>query len=360
MTRAYYFGAGPAMLPAAVLSEVQQELPDYQGSGISIMEMGHRTAGFEAIAAQAEADLRELMAIPAEYAVLFLHGGAALQFAMVPLNLLGNQQAVNYVNTGHWSARAIREAGRFAHVHIAADGGASGYTTIPPVTQWRMDMTGAYLHYTVNETIGGVEFHWVPAVQGMPLVADMTSMILSRPVDVRRHGLIYAAAQKNLGIAGLAVVIVQNELLKETPRSAPSMLDYRAHVEARSMLNTPPVFAWYVASKVLAWLKNSGGVTVMAERNRRKAAMLYELLDGSGFYINRVEKSSRSWMNVPFTLRDPSLDTLFLQQAAATGLTGLAGHRSTGGMRASLYNAMPETGVGTLVEFMREFERTRG
>ncbi|MGA9851585.1 MAG: 3-phosphoserine/phosphohydroxythreonine transaminase [Gammaproteobacteria bacterium] len=359
MTRVYNFGAGPAMLPDSVLRDIQRELPDYRDSGISVMEMNHRSDAFHVIAMQAEADLRELMAIPDEYAVLFLHGGAALQFAMTPLNLLGSRHIANYVNTGHWSARALREAGRFCTVRVVADGAAFSYTRIPPMAEWQVDRNGAYLHYTANETISGVEFHWLPDIQDMPLVADMTSMILSRPVDVSRHALIYAAAQKNLGIAGLTVVIVRSDVLQDPPAGTPSMLDYREHVKARSLFNTPPVFAWYVAAKILAWIKSEGGVAVLGERNRRKAGKLYELLSGSGFYRNRVDRTCHSWMNVPFRLADESLQATFLQQARAEGLVGLAGHRSVGGIRASLYNAMPDAGVTALTDFMREFERAR-
>ncbi len=359
MTRVYNFGAGPAMLPEAVLREVRQELLDYKDSGISMLEMGHRTEIFQAIAAQAQADLRELMGIPDEYAVLFLHGGATLQFAMAPLNLLGSRRTANYVNTGYWSARAMREAQRFCTVHVAADTGASGYTDIPPVSRWNVDTTGAYLHYTVNETIGGVEFHWTPQVQGMPLVADMTSMILSRAVDVTRYALIYASAQKNLGIAGLTVVILRRELLQAVPPGTPSMLDFHEHIKADSRFTTPPVFAWYVAAKMLAWLKAEGGIPAMTERNRRKAALLYAVLDESGFYVSPVAHTCRSWMNIPFTLAERGLEMAFLRQAAKAGLVGLAGHRTTGGVRASLYNAMPEAGVRALTEFMREFERNR-
>ncbi|MGH8378070.1 MAG: 3-phosphoserine/phosphohydroxythreonine transaminase, partial [Gammaproteobacteria bacterium] len=342
-----------------VLRDVQQELPDYRGSGISIMEMNHRGEAFQAIVAGAEADLRELLAIPEEYAVLFLHGGASMQFAMAPLNLLGNRHTANYVNTGHWSARALREAGRFCTVQVAADGGASAYTSIPPLPHWQLDDNGAYLHYTVNETIGGVEFHWLPEAQDMPLVADMTSTILSRPVDVRRYALIYAAAQKNLGIAGLTLVIVRRDKLRDLPAGTPSMLDYHEHIKAHSLFNTPPVFAWYMAGKMLAWIKSEGGVAALGERNRRKANELYGLIDASGFYLSRVDRACRSWMNVPFRLADLGLEAAFLQQAAAEGFVGLAGHRSVGGIRASLYNAMPEAGVHALADFMREFERSR-
>jgi len=353
----YNFGAGPAMLPESVVLELQQELPNHHGSGISILEMNHRSADFQRIINQAEQDLRELMLIPDDYAVLFLHGGATLQFAMAPLNLLGSRSSANYANTGYWSARAMREAERFCTAQVAVDAYESGYTEIPPEEQWHVDKAGAYLHYTVNETIGGVEFHWLPDTKGMPLVADMTSMILSRPVDVTRHALIYAATQKNLGIAGLTLVIVRRDMLQEVPASTPTMLDYHEHIRARSIFNTPPVFAWYVAAKMLGWIKAQGGVAAMAARNQRKADILYELLDSSGLYRNHVERNCRSWMNVPFQLVDQRLEQSFLQKATDTGFAGLSGHRSVGGFRASLYNAMPEAGVCALADFMREFER---
>jgi phosphoserine aminotransferase len=359
MTRPWNFSAGPAMLPEAVLNAIRDELPDYGNTGISMLEMGHRTDTFAALMAQTETDLRELMGIPAQYAVLFLHGGASLQFAMAPLNLLGTHGAASYINTGVWSAKAIKEAGRFCKVHVAADAAASNYTAIPPASQWHVPADSAFLHYTVNETIGGVEFHWVPHVDGVPLVADMTSMILSRPVDVRHHALIYAGAQKNLGIAGLALVIVNRDALQELPAGMPSMLDMRTHIDAGSLYNTPPVFAWYVTAKMLSWVKSEGGVAAFAERNRRKAALLYDAIDASNLYRNPVQHECRSWMSVPFTLADRSLEALFLSEAEAAGLLGLAGHRSTGGLRACIYNSMPEAGVKQLVEFMREFERIR-
>ena len=359
MTRPWNFSAGPAMLPQAVLDSIHDELPDYQGTGISMLEMGHRTETFAALMAQAEADLRELMDIPEQYAVLFLHGGASLQFAMAPLNLLGSRETASYINTGLWSAKAIKEAGNFCHVQVAADAAASNYTAIPPAAQWHVPADSAFLHYTVNETIGGVEFHWVPHVEQVPLVADMTSMILSRPVEVRHHALIYAGAQKNLGIAGLSLVIADRNALQKPPAGTPSMLNLQTHIEAGSLYNTPPVFAWYVTAKMLAWVKAEGGVSAFAERNRRKAALLYETIDASNLYRNLVQRDCRSWMSVPFTLADHSLEPLFLQEAAQAGLLGLAGHRSAGGLRACIYNAMPESGVRQLSEFMREFERVR-
>jgi phosphoserine aminotransferase len=357
--RTWNFCAGPSMLPADVVVEIRAELPDYRGSGQSVMEINHRGPIFQGIAAETEADLRELMAIPPEYAVLFLHGGATLQYAMVPLNLAPNGSA-NYLVTGYWSERAVADARRVCRLRVAADGKSNGYTGIPSQSGWDLDPTGAYLHHTVNETIHGIEFQEPPAVGDMPLVGDMTSMILSRPVDVRRYGLIYASAQKNLGISGVTLVIVRRDLLREPPAGTPSMLDYRAHLDAGCLLNTPPVFAWYVAGKVLQWLKRQGGVPAIAERNRRKAELLYRQIDSSGFYVNRVDPGCRSLMNMPFRLKTPELDSLFVKEAEGAHLVNLAGHRSTGGIRASLYNAMPEEGVRALVDFMRDFERRHG
>lgn len=347
------------MLPAEVVDELREELPDFARSRQSVMEIGHRTALFDGIAAQTDQDLRSLMSIPADYAVLFLQGGATLQYAMVPLNLAAGQRA-NYVVTGHWGEKSVEEARRLSDLQVAANGKAGGYTAIPPLNTWKVDEQGAYLHFTVNETVNGVEFHWLPEFGRLPLVGDMTSMILSRPMDVSRFGLIYASAQKNLGIAGITVVIVRRDLLREPRAGTPSMLDYSAHLAANCLQNTPPVFAWYVAGKMLAWTKRQGGVEAMAERNRRKAALLYGVVDRSGFYINSVEHASRSLMNVPFRLRDGKLEPEFLREAEAADLVNLAGHRSTGGMRASIYNAMPEQGVRALADFMVEFERRHG
>jgi phosphoserine aminotransferase len=360
MARVYNFSAGPAMLPTAVLERAQTELPDWQGSGMSVMEMSHRGKEFVGIAAQAEADLRELMAIPSTYKVLFLQGGASLQFAMVPANLLRGRRSADYVNTGQWSKKAISEARRLCQVNVAASAETSNFTTIPPREAWRLDPQAAYVHYTPNETIGGVEFHTIPEVGDVPLVADMSSTILSRPVDVSRYGLIYAGAQKNIGPAGVTVVIVREDLIGDLRPGMPSLFDYKAQAEADSMLNTPATYPWYIAGLVFQWLKAQGGLPAMAERNRRKAETLYAAIDGSEFYANPVEPGARSWMNVPFTLARPELDERFLEEAAANGLETLKGHRSVGGMRASIYNAMPEEGVDALIAFMREFERTNG
>ncbi|RMD80526.1 MAG: 3-phosphoserine/phosphohydroxythreonine transaminase [Gammaproteobacteria bacterium] len=360
MSRVYNFSAGPATLPEPVLRQVQEELLDWHGTGMSVMEMSHRGKAFRGIAEQAEADLRRLMGIPEDYRVLFLQGGATLQFAQVPLNLLPEGGSADYVVTGSWSKKALAEARRLGRVRVAASTEAEGFTTVPPQEGWEADPGAAYLHYTPNETIQGVEFHWVPDTGGVPLVADMSSTILSRPVEVGRFGLIYAGAQKNVGPAGLTLVIVREELLGRARPGIPSLLDYAVQAEAGSMYNTPPTFAWYVAGLVFRWLLDQGGLAAMAERNRRKAAKLYAAIDGSGFYRNPVDPTARSWMNVPFTLADPALDELFLREAEEAGLVNLKGHRSVGGMRASLYNAMPEEGVDALVQFMAEFERRHG
>jgi len=360
MTRVYNFSAGPATLPLPVLERAREELLDWGGTGMSVMEMSHRGKDFVAIAERAEADLRRLMGIPEDYHVLFLQGGATSQFAMVPMNLLRGRGRADYIDTGLWSRKAIKEARRYCEVNVAASSEAQGYTTIPPRETWRLDPQAAYVHYTPNETIGGVEFHWVPDTGEVPLVADMSSTILSRPVDVSRFGLIYAGAQKNIGPAGLTVVIVRKDLVGETLPGTPTMFDYAAHAEAGSMLNTPPTFAWYLAGLVFQWLLEQGGLEAMAERNRRKAEKLYAAIDASGLYRNPVDPACRSWMNVPFTLADPRLDAAFLAEAEAAGLVALKGHRSVGGMRASIYNAMPEEGVDRLIEFMQDFERRHG
>ena len=357
MTRVYNFSPGPAVLPVEVLEQARDEILDWHGTGMSVMEMSHRGKEFIGIAEQAEADLRELLGVPADYKVLFMQGGATLQFAAVPLNLSAAGQTVDYVNTGSWSKKAIGEAKRYAKVNIAADAGGA-YCSIPPVESWKTSVEAAYLHYTPNETIGGVEFHVVPDVGDVPLVADMSSTLLSRPVDVTKFGLIYAGAQKNIGPAGLTVVIVRNDLLGRARAETPSVLDYAAVAKDGSMLNTPPTYAWYLAGLVFQWLKRQGGLSAIGQRNRAKAALLYEAIDRSSFYRNPVAKDARSWMNVVFTLPKPELDKTFAAEAKTAGLVGLEGHRSVGGMRASLYNAMPVSGVEALVSFMNEFERT--
>jgi phosphoserine aminotransferase len=348
MAEIYNFSAGPAVLPHPVLVRARDELLDWRGSGMSVMEMSHRGKEFVSIAERAEADLRELVGISPDYHVLFLQGGATSQFAMVPVNLLRGRQ------------KAIGEAKRYCSVNVAASSETSRFTTIPPRDTWALDPAAAYVHYTPNETIGGVEFDWIPDSGDVPLVADMSSTILSRPVDVSRFGLIYAGAQKNIGPAGLTVVIVRKDLVGDTLPGTPSMFDYKLHADNGSMLNTPPTYSWYLAGLVFQWLKEQGGLKAMAVINERKAGMLYAAIDASGFYHCPVDVQCRSWMNVPFTLAEESLDGDFLVGAKAAGLLSLKGHRSVGGMRASIYNAMPEAGVAALVEFMKEFERTRG
>ncbi len=361
MSRVFNFSAGPAALPLSVLEQAREELLEWDDAGASVMEISHRGKEFTSIAERAESDLRELLDIPDGYQVLFLQGGATLQFASVPLNLLGDRDSADYVNTGHWSKKAISEARRFCEVNVAASGEDSGFTTIPPRSSWDLNDSAAYVHYTPNETIGGVEFHWIPDVGTVPLVADMSSTILSRPIDVSRYGVIYAGAQKNIGPAGLTIVIVREDLLGRAQPGTPSLLDYRLQADNGSMLNTAPTFAWYVAGLVFQWLKRQGGLTAMAELNRRKAENLYACIDGSGgFYNNPVDPECRSWMNVPFTMVDPELDAAFLAEARAAGLAALKGHRSVGGMRASIYNAMPEEGVAALIDFMKDFQRRKG
>ena len=354
--RPFNFSPGPAALPEEVLVQARDELLDWQGSGASVMEVSHRGAAFVACAAEAEADLRALMSIPADYRVLFLQGGATGQFAAIPLNLAGADSVADYVDTGHWSKRAMQEARRYCRVHVAADAAGSDYRSVPALASWRPTPGAAYLHYTPNETIGGLEFPFVPSVDA-PLVADMSSTILSRPVDVSRYGLIYASAQKNLGPAGLCVVIVHRDLVGRPEARAPAILDYQFMANDHSMGNTPPTFAWYLTGLVLKWLLRQGGVGHIATVNQAKAARLYRAIDASEFYVNAIAPECRSWMNVPFTLARPELDARFVDEAAHAGLTNLQGHRSVGGMRVSLYNALPLAGVDALVAFMDDFAR---
>jgi phosphoserine aminotransferase len=300
------------------------------------------------------------MAIPSNYKVLFLQGGASLQFAMVPLNLLRGKATADYFNTGAWSQKAIAEAKRFCQVNVCASSEATRFSHVPPVTEWRLNPDAAYVHYTPNETIGGVEFAQIPQTASVPLVADMSSTILSRPIDVSRFGVIYAGAQKNIGPAGLTVVIVREDLIGKALPTTPIMLDYKTHADNDSMYNTPPTYGWYIAGLVFQWIKERGGLEGMTKHNQRKAEKLYAAIDTSAFYSNPVQKSSRSWMNVPFTLAKPDLDKTFCSEAAKEGLVTLEGHRSVGGMRASIYNAMPEAGVDALIAFMKEFERKYG
>ncbi len=359
MSRKYNFCAGPAALPEAVLQQAQQEILDWHGAGMSIMEMSHRSEEFVAVATEAERDLRELLSISDDYAVLFLQGGASTQFASVPLNLMPAGGSADYVHTGQWSKKAIAEAKRYGDVNVVADAAASNYSTIPAFDSWSLNPNAAYLHYTPNETIGGVEFFWEPDVN-VPLVADMSSTILSRPVDVNKFGVIYAGAQKNIGPAGLTIAIVRRDLLGRSQVGCPVMLDYKTAADNDSMYNTPPTYSIYLAGLVFKWLKGQGGLAAMEQINRRKASKLYDYIDNSGFYANPVELASRSLMNVPFTLADAALDKPFLAQAEAAGLMNLKGHRSVGGMRASIYNAVGEDAVDALLDFMREFARSNG
>ena len=360
MARVFNFSAGPAVLPEEVLEQARQEMLDWHGSGMSVMEMSHRGKEFISIAQKAEADVRELLSVPTNYKVLFLQGGATLQFAMVPLNLLGDKKSADYVNTGQWSKKAIGEAKKLGGVNVAASGEANGFTSIPARAQWTLDPNAAYVHYTANETIGGVEFQSIPDVGGVPLVTDASSTLLSRPLDVSRFGLIYAGAQKNFGPSGLALAIIRADLVGRAGSGVPSMLDYKVHAENESMFNTPPTYAWYIAGLVFEWLKTRGGLKVMAQVNERKARKLYDYIDASGFYKNPVAVSDRSWMNIPFTLSDSALDDEFLKGAKGAGLLQLKGHRSVGGMRASIYNAMPESAIDALIDYMKSFVKKRG
>jgi phosphoserine aminotransferase len=357
----YNFSAGPAVLPHEVLLRAREELLDWHGSGMSVMEMSHRGKEFISIAEQAEQDLRQLLAIPANYKVLFLQGGAHLQFAMLPLNLLRGKPSADYVNTGEWSKKAIGEAKKFCFVKVAASGAGKNFTAVPAFDHWDIDPNAAYLHYTPNETIGGVEFNWVPAVGEVPLVADMSSNILSRQIDVAKFGVIYAGAQKNIGPAGLTLVIVREDLIGHAAEGTPTMLDYKTHADSESMYNTPPTYGIYMAGLVFRWLMNNGGIARMEQANVAKSQLLYNAIDSSGgFYNCPVNRPDRSRMNVPFTLKDATLDAAFLKQADAQGLLQLKGHRSVGGMRASLYNAMPLAGVHALITFMNGFSRQYG
>jgi len=359
MSRVFNFSAGPAALPLEVLETAQRELLDYRGTGMSVMEMSHRSKAFIDVAERATADLIELLEIPDDYQLLFLQGGATMQFAMVPMNLLADRTSADYVNTGSWSKKAIAEASRFCSVNVVASAEDRNFSYIPDVDGWSLNPDAAYLHLCSNETIGGVQFQDFPDAS-VPLVADMSSDILSRPLDVSRFALIYAGAQKNIGPAGLTVVVVRKDLMGRAKPGTPSMLDYAVHAEADSMSNTPPTYAWYLAGLVFQWLKGQGGLAGIAATNERKAAKLYDAVDQSNFYQCPVEKSVRSKMNVPFTLADDSLDAAFLSGAEARGLTNLKGHRSVGGMRASIYNAVPEAAVDALVDYMQGFERDNG
>lgn len=360
MKRMLNFSAGPGVMPEPVLERAASEMLSWGGRGLSVMEMSHRSDAFIEIAARAEAGLRSLMGIPSNHRVLFLQGGATLQFAMVPMNLRRAGAGVDYLDTGQWSKKAIDEARKSGPVNVVASAAASRYTCIPGRDAWTCDPAASYLHYTSNETINGVQFHDVPDAGDIPLVCDMSSDILSGPVDVSRFGVIYAGAQKNIGPAGLTVVIVRDDLLGRAPKSTAAMLDYAVQASSESMYNTPPTWAIYIAGLVFDWLHDLGGMGEIARRNAEKARLVYDLFDTTEFYRCPVAQPDRSLMNVPFTLRDANLDDRFLQEAEADGLQQLKGHRSVGGMRASLYNAMPRAGVEALVAFMRDFERRNG
>lgn len=355
MSRIYNFCAGPASLPEEVLQQAQAEMLDWQGRGLSVMEMSHRSSEMVGIAAQAERDLRDLLGIGDDYAVLFLQGGATAQFSAIPLNLLNGKASADYLVTGQWSKKAADEAKRYGQVNVVASSKDTNFSTIPAFESWKRDPNAAYLHYTPNETIGGVEFFWTPDTGSVPLVADMSSTILSRPLEVSKFGLIYAGAQKNIGPAGLTIVIVRRDLIGKAHATTPIVMDYAVQAENDSMYNTPPTYAWYLAGLVFQWLKRQGGLTAMEAVNRRKAETLYGYIDNSGFYKNPVEVASRSLMNIPFTLPNEALDKPFLKEAEERGLMNLKGHRSVGGMRASIYNAVPEAAVTALVDFMKDF-----
>ncbi len=355
MSRVYNFSAGPAALPTEVLAQAQSEMMDWNGSGMSVMEMSHRGKDYMSIAKKAEADLRELMNIPENYKVLFVQGGASSQFAMVPINLLNGKKSADYLLTGQWSKKAVAEAKRFCNVNLVADTSDSNFTTVPDEASLKFDPEAAYVHYTPNETIVGVEFDYIPDTGDVPLVADMSSTILSRAIDVSKFGVIYAGAQKNIGPAGLTIVIVREDLIGNADSNMPVMFDYSTFAENESMYNTPPTYSWYIASLVFAWGLNRGGMSDIEAVNRRKAEKLYKTIDDSAFYSNPVAVNNRSWMNVPFILANADLDAAFIEQAAAKGLVTLKGHRSVGGMRASIYNAMPEEGVDALIAFMQAF-----
>ncbi|WP_261844052.1 3-phosphoserine/phosphohydroxythreonine transaminase [Aliamphritea ceti] len=360
MTRKYNFSAGPAALPEDVLFRAQSELLDWQGQGLSVMEMSHRSPEYVSVAKKAESDLRELMNIPDNYQVLFMQGGATSQFSMIPMNLMGNNVSADYINTGDWSSKAIKEAKRYIQVNVAGSSEDSNFTAVPAQDELQLDSNAAYVHYTPNETIRGVEFDYIPETGDVPLVADMSSNILSGPIDVSRFGMIYAGAQKNIGPAGLTVVIIRDDLLQAPVDKTPTLFSYKAIADADSMLNTPPTFGWYLAGLVFEWLQAQGGVPAMDKLNDLKASKLYSYIDNSDFYTNPVDIAVRSRMNVPFILAKPELDKLFLTEATSAGLLNLAGHRSVGGMRASIYNAVPEAAVDALIEFMQDFAVTHG
>lgn len=360
MTRVFNFSAGPATLPESVLRQAADEMLDWHGSGMSVMEMSHRGKEYMGIHAEAQSLLRELLAVPSHYKVLFLQGGAIGQNAFVPMNLLRGKTSADYVNTGEWSKKSIKEARKYANVNVAASAETGNFTSIPKQQSWKLDPNAAYVHICSNETIGGVQYHWTPDTGPVPLVADMSSEILSKPIDVSRYGLIYAGAQKNIGPAGLTIVIVREDLIGQALPITPSAFDLKQQADNDSMLNTPPSYSIYIAGLVFKWLKAQGGLAAMAQHNEAKAALLYDYLDATSFYSSPIAREDRSLMNVPFKLRDEALDEAFLKGAKERGMVQLKGHRSVGGMRASIYNAMPLEGVKTLVAYMKEFEKAHG
>jgi phosphoserine aminotransferase len=359
-SRVYNFSAGPAMLPLEVMQRAKDEFLNWHGIGMSVMEISHRGEDYQVVAEEAESDLRDLLQIPASYKVLFLQGGARSQFAMVPLNLLGIKKTADYLETGIWSEIAIQEAARYCEVSVVASSKGSHYRTIPPREHWQQSEEAAYFHYVDNETINGVEFNTAPSVGNVPLVCDMSSNILSRPFDINQYALVYASAQKNVGPAGLTLVIVKEDLLGQALPFTPSMFNYKLHAIENSMYNTPPTFAWYMAGLTFKWIKSLGGLTAVAKLNEEKASALYIAIDQNDFYENNVEPLYRSRMNVIFNLKDKTLNNLFLEQARANGLANLKGHRLADGMRASIYNAMPLFGVQCLIDFMNYFSRRFG
>ena len=360
MARVYNFCAGPAALPSPVLEKASSEMLDWNGKGLSVMEMSHRSDEYVSIANKAEQDLRDLLVIPDNYKVLFMQGGATAQFAMIPMNLLRGKTTADYINTGQWSEKAIKEAKRYCDVNVAASSADDNFSYAPSQETLKLNPDAAYVHYTPNETIGGVMFDYIPETGDVPLVADFSSSILSESLDVSKFGLIYAGAQKNIGPAGLCIVIVREDLLGEVVSGTPTAMDYKVAADNGSMYNTPATYSWYLAGLVFDWLKQQGGVEKIAVINERKAKKLYDYIDGSGFYANPVAKPNRSKMNVPFTLKDASMDASFLQQADEKGLLNLKGHRSVGGMRASIYNAVSEDAVDALIAFMQEFASQNG
>ncbi len=360
MARAHNFSAGPASLPQEVLEQARDEMLDWQGRGVSVMEISHRSPEYMVVAKEAEQDLRDLMNIPDNYRVIFMQGGATTQFACIPLNLLGKGETADYLHTGHWSTKAIKEAGRFGEVNVAASSEAVNFTTVPDRQDWQLTPDAAFVHYCTNETIGGLAFDSIPDVGSVPLIADMSSNIMSEPLDVSRFGMIYAGAQKNIGPAGLTVVIVREDLLGKAADACPTLMNYQQVADNDSMLNTPPTYGLYLAGLVFKWLKKQGGLEAIGKVNHRKAEKLYKAIDDSDFYSNPIDVRYRSIMNVPFRLKDDSLNATFLSEAAEQNLLHLKGHRAVGGMRASIYNAVTEESVDALIRFMSDFERRHG